>query len=47
MNYASVSEKTTMAAFGTLNGERVDLTPTGLGGPFDGILQPAYRDDGR
>jgi len=31
----------------TLNGERVELTPSGLGGPLDGILQPAYRDNGR
>ncbi|WP_370164598.1 hypothetical protein [Bradyrhizobium diazoefficiens] len=31
----------------TLSGERIELTPTGLGGAIDGILQPAYRDDGR
>lgn len=31
----------------TLSGERIELVPTGLGGPLDGILQPAYRDNGR
>ncbi|WP_164936194.1 hypothetical protein [Bradyrhizobium nanningense] len=31
----------------TLSGERIELTPTGIGGPLDGILQPAYRGDGR
>ncbi len=31
----------------TLRGERIELTPTGLGGALDGILQPAYRGDGR
>lgn len=31
----------------TLNGRRIELMPTGLGGPLDGILQPAYRDDGK
>lgn len=31
----------------TLSGERIELVPTGLGGPLDGILQPAYRGDGR
>ncbi|WP_314949954.1 hypothetical protein [Bradyrhizobium cosmicum] len=29
----------------TLSGQRIELMPTGLGGPLDGILQPAYRDD--
>lgn len=31
----------------TVSGERIELVPTGLGGPLDGILQPAYRDSGR
>lgn len=31
----------------TLRDERIELTPTGLGGVLDGILQPAYRGDGR
>lgn len=31
----------------TLSDERIELMPTGLGGSLDGILQPAYRDDGR
>jgi len=31
----------------TLSGDRIELMPTGLGGALDGILQPAYRDDGR
>jgi len=31
----------------TVSGERIELMPTGLGGALDGILQPAYRDDGR
>ena len=28
----------------TLSGERVEMTPTGLGGTIDGILQPADRN---
>lgn len=31
----------------TLSGERIELMPTGLGGSLDGILQPAYRENGR
>lgn len=31
----------------TLSGERIELMPMGLGGPLDGILQSAYRDDRR
>ena len=28
----------------TLSGERIEMTPTGLGGTIDGILQPAERN---
>jgi hypothetical protein len=28
----------------TLSGERIEMTPTGLGGTIDGILQPADRN---
>jgi hypothetical protein len=28
----------------TLRGGRIELVPSGLGGPIDGIIQPAYRD---
>lgn len=28
----------------TLRGERIEMVPTGLGGPLDGIIQPAYRE---
>lgn len=28
----------------TLSGERIEMTPTGLGGALDGILQPADRN---
>jgi hypothetical protein len=28
----------------TLGGERIEMTPTGLGGTIDGILQPADRN---
>ncbi|MCG2626265.1 hypothetical protein L6654_06455 [Bradyrhizobium sp. WYCCWR 13023] len=27
-------------------GDRIELTPMGLGGSLDGILQPAYHGDG-
>ena len=27
-----------------LSGERIEMTPSGLGGTLDGILQPAYHD---
>ena len=30
----------------TKNGDRIELTPMGLGGALDGILQPAYHGDG-
>lgn len=30
----------------TLSGERIELTPMGLGGALDGILQPAYHGNG-
>lgn len=29
-----------------LNGERIEMTPTGLGGSIDGILQAADDDQG-
>jgi hypothetical protein len=28
----------------TLRGEHIEMVPSGLGGPIDGIIQPAYRD---
>ena len=30
----------------TQSGKRFELKPTGLGGPLDGILEPAYHGDG-
>lgn len=30
----------------TQSGKRFELKPTGLGGPVDGILEPAYHGDG-
>ena len=30
----------------TQNGKRFELKPTGLGGPLDGILEPAFHGDG-
>lgn len=30
----------------TQSGKRFELKPTGLGGPIDGILEPAYHGDG-
>jgi hypothetical protein len=28
----------------TLRGEHIEMVPSGLGGPLDGIVQPAYRN---
>jgi hypothetical protein len=28
----------------TVSGDRIEMTPSGLGGTLDGILQPAYRN---
>lgn len=30
----------------TQSGKHFELTPTGLGGPLDGILEPAFHGDG-